>query len=121
MSRRPRTTALICYNDLTAVGALRGLHALGLRVPDDVSVIGFDDIELAPYVEPPLTTVRQDTTQMGEWAVGTLLGLIAEGAPGAIGDEPAKAPTERITVSTVAALDVELRASSSGPTAPSSA
>jgi DNA-binding LacI/PurR family transcriptional regulator len=85
--RRPETTALICYNDLTAVGALRAVHALGMRVPEDVSVVGFDDIELAPYVEPPLTTVRQDTTAMGAWAVDTLLGLIVSqrARPGAAG------------------------------------
>jgi DNA-binding LacI/PurR family transcriptional regulator len=102
LSRRPGTTALICYNDLTAVGALRGLHAMGLEVPADVSVTGFDDIELAPYVEPPLTTVRQDTTLMGEWAVGTLLGLIAEGFSGEGGGHSADtAPTQRIDVEIV--------------------
>jgi DNA-binding LacI/PurR family transcriptional regulator len=76
LRRRPQTTALICYNDLTAVGALRGLRSTGLRVPQDVSVVGFDDIELAPYVDPALTTIRQDTEGIGCWAVDTLLDAI---------------------------------------------
>jgi DNA-binding LacI/PurR family transcriptional regulator len=80
LAERPETTALICYNDLTAVGAMRGARALGRTVPDQLSIVGFDDIELAPYVDPPLTTVRQDTDAMGDWAVSTLLGLIAEHA-----------------------------------------
>jgi DNA-binding LacI/PurR family transcriptional regulator len=99
LKRHPQTTALICYNDLTAVGALRGLHAAGLRVPGDVSVMGFDDIELAPYVDPPLSTIRQDTAQMGAWAVSTLLGLVARGA--SVVAEGAEAPTQRIPVTIV--------------------
>ncbi len=100
LRRRPGTTALICYNDLTAVGALRGVHALGMAVPGDVSIIGFDDIELAPYVEPPLTTIRQDTYAMGEWAVSTLLGLIAEGKTSERPEvaTPPDTPTRRIAV-----------------------
>lgn len=77
LQRRPTTTALICYNDLTAVGALRAMRALGRHVPGDVSVVGFDDIELAPYVVPALTTVRQDVSEMASWAVETLLRLVA--------------------------------------------
>jgi len=81
LTRETGTTALICYNDLTAVGALRGAKALRRAVPADLSVIGFDDIDIAPYVEPPLTTVRQDAGAIGAWAVRTLLGLIADGEP----------------------------------------
>ena len=51
-AREPRPTGLLCYNDLVAVGALRAAKALGLRVPGDLSVIGFDDIPLAAMVEP---------------------------------------------------------------------
>ena len=47
--------------------------ALGRRVPDDVSVVGFDDVDLAAYADPPLTTVAQETAAMGRWAVGRLL------------------------------------------------
>ncbi len=101
LARRPGTTALICFNDLSAVGALRGVHALGMAVPTDISVIGFDDIELAPYMEPSLTTVRQDTGAMAEWAVSTLLVMIADGAAGVgADDDPARVggPPQRIPV-----------------------
>jgi DNA-binding LacI/PurR family transcriptional regulator len=76
LEQAPEVTALACYNDLTAVGALRGVRSAGLRVPEDVTVVGFDDIELAPYVEPSLTTVRQATDEMGRWAVNKLLDLV---------------------------------------------
>lgn len=79
LERWSETTALVCYNDLTAVGAMRAIRSAGLRVPRDVSVVGFDDIELAPYVEPPLTTVRQQTDEIGRWAVDTLIDAIAAG------------------------------------------
>ena len=101
LGSRPETTALICYNDLTAVGALRGARALGRSVPHDLSVIGFDDIELAPYVDPPLTTLRQDTDAMGDWAVSTLLGLIAEDAVGPEEAADGTTPLQRIPVELV--------------------
>lgn len=87
----PEVTALLCYNDLTAVGVMRGLRALGLGVPADVSVVGFDDIEIAPLVEPSLTTVRQSTDEMGRWAVASLFERIDHGreaAAGSIEGEP---------------------------------
>ncbi len=77
LQEHPAATALLCYNDLTAVGAIRGLRALGRGVPGDVSVMGFDDIEIAPYVDPALTTVRQATTRMGRLAVDMLFALLA--------------------------------------------
>jgi DNA-binding LacI/PurR family transcriptional regulator len=79
LAEYPATTALLCYNDLTAVGAIRGLRALGLEVPRDVSVTGFDDIEIAAYVDPSLTTVRQATDEMGRYAVEALFARIAAG------------------------------------------
>ncbi|CAN5795891.1 LacI family DNA-binding transcriptional regulator [soil metagenome] len=99
----PSTTALLCYNDLTAVGALGGLRALGLWIPDDVSVVGFDDIDMAPFVDPPLTTVRQATDVIGRWAVDQLVKAIVSG-------EPSVSVVERVPVrivvrsSTAAAL-----------------
>ncbi len=80
LSRRP--TAVICASDQLAIGLASGLHALGLRVPDDVSLIGFDDIETAKFVIPPLTTVRQDRLQIGVQAAELLLRQLA-GAGGA--------------------------------------
>jgi DNA-binding LacI/PurR family transcriptional regulator len=70
-------TALFCYNDLTALGAMRAAYAAGLRIPQDLSIVGFDDIALAPYFEPPLTTVAQAKREMGEKAVQMVLALLA--------------------------------------------
>jgi len=74
-------TAVFCYNDMTALGALRTARGMGLSVPGDVSLAGFDDIQLAGYFDPPLTTVRQPTRQMGRLAMETLLALFADPAP----------------------------------------
>jgi LacI family transcriptional regulator len=66
-------TALICYNDLSAFGAIRALMDHGLRVPADVSVVGFDDVQSAAYHNPSLTTIRQPLQQMGIVAARILL------------------------------------------------
>jgi LacI family transcriptional regulator/LacI family repressor for deo operon, udp, cdd, tsx, nupC, and nupG len=68
-----RPTAVSCYNDLVAVGLMRALRELGLRVPDDVSVVGFDDIPLAEYLDVPLTSVRVPTFKMGTIAADMLI------------------------------------------------
>ena len=70
-------TGIVAYNDLTAIGALRALRRAGIGVPDAISVIGFDDIELAAWTDPPLTTVRQPTDALGRWAVEHLVDLLA--------------------------------------------
>ncbi len=72
-----RPTAVCCYNDRTALGALRAIHARGLRIPEDISVVGFDDIFLAPYTEPPLTTIRQPMRRMGVLAMESLARLMS--------------------------------------------
>lgn len=69
-------TALFAFNDVTAIGAVLALRAAGLRVPADVSVLGFDDIFAAATHNPPLTTIRQPLRAMGQAAAATLLGLI---------------------------------------------
>src|SRR6202140_816538 len=66
-------TALFAFNDISAMGAIRALREAKLRVPDDVSVVGFDDIQSAAYQNPPLTTVRQPLREMGRIAAETLL------------------------------------------------
>ncbi|HET7457889.1 MAG TPA: LacI family DNA-binding transcriptional regulator [Gemmatimonadaceae bacterium] len=78
-----RATAVTCYNDLVAVGVYRALRELGLRVPDDVSVVGFDDIPLCEYLACPLTTVRVPKFEMGETAARMLVEQIeaAEAIP----------------------------------------
>ena len=70
----PRPTAIVCSNDYAAVGVLRALRERGVRVPGEVSVTGFDDIELAAYTTPPLTTVRVEMYRLGERAVELLTG-----------------------------------------------
>ena len=70
-------SAIFAANDLMAFGAIAAIREAGLRVPDDISVIGFDDIPTAAQFFPPLTTVRQPLHQMGRAAVSTLLALIA--------------------------------------------
>ena len=74
-------TAVFCYNDMTALGVLRAIHARGLRVPADISVVGFDDLFFAPYTQPPLTTVRQPRRKMGQMAFESLWKLMS-------GEEP---------------------------------
>lgn len=75
-----RFTALFAFNDISAMGAVRAFRDAGLRVPDDISVIGFDDIQAAAYLTPRLTTVRQPLRQMGELAAKHLLQRISNGA-----------------------------------------
>jgi DNA-binding LacI/PurR family transcriptional regulator len=66
-------TAFLSFNDIAAIGCIRALHDVGLRVPQDVSVVGFDDIKEAAFQTPSLTTIRQPLHQMGALAVRTLL------------------------------------------------
>ena len=73
----PNVTAIFVANDQMALGALRALHESGRRIPQDVSVVGFDDIPEAPYFTPPLTTVRQDFNEMGRRGLRLLLDAIA--------------------------------------------
>src|SRR5205085_6235613 len=71
---RAGATALFCFNDRMALAAYHGLRAHGLRVPADVSVVGFDDQEfVASYADPPLTTVALPHYAMGEWAARALV------------------------------------------------
>ena len=75
-------TAIICGNDVLAVGALRAARRAGLHVPEDISIIGFDDIDLASTTEPPLTTVRAPHQRMGRAAAEMLLALPEDGESG---------------------------------------
>jgi len=76
LSRHLRPTAIFCYNDMTAIGVLAALKKNGVRVPQDISLIGYDDIHLAQYVDPPLTTIRQPKDEMGQLAARMLLDLV---------------------------------------------
>lgn len=73
LSRGAYFTALVCYDDLAAIGAIRAISDHGLRVPEDISVVGFDDSEGASYHNPSLTTIRQPLHQMGAVAARILL------------------------------------------------
>jgi DNA-binding LacI/PurR family transcriptional regulator len=73
LARSPRPTALICVNDVMAVGALRELRARGLRVPEDVSVTGFDNVTLAQFAVPALTTVHIPREQIGRTICACLM------------------------------------------------
>jgi DNA-binding LacI/PurR family transcriptional regulator len=74
-ARRP-FSAIFCQNDQMAIGATRALREAGQRLPDDISIIGFDDIPLASYFDPPLTTLRQPMRETGERAVQLLVETI---------------------------------------------
>lgn len=76
LSRTRDFTALFAFNDIAAFGAMRALHEAGLRVPDDVSVIGFDDVLSAPFSIPSLTTIRQPLRAMGRAGAECLLNRI---------------------------------------------
>jgi LacI family transcriptional regulator len=82
MGERPEIDAFLCYNDLVAVGALQACAALGCRVPEDIAVVGFDDILLAALVTPPLTTLRSDRRALGAEAVRLLFRTLSGCARG---------------------------------------
>ena len=77
-------TGVFVSNDPMALGVLRALHRRGVHIPDDISVVGYGDIEDAAFYEPPLTTVREDVGEVGRRAIDALLSLMEGGATGAI-------------------------------------
>ncbi|SRR5258706_1264514 len=76
LARKKPFTALFAYNDISAIGAIRAMQEEGLRIPQDVSVVGFDDIQWAAFHSPSLTTVRQPLGKMGQIAAETLIRMI---------------------------------------------
>jgi LacI family transcriptional regulator/LacI family repressor for deo operon, udp, cdd, tsx, nupC, and nupG len=74
---RENVTAAFCFNDMHAVGALMACREAGAAVPGDVSIVGFDDVDTARYVSPPLTTAHQPKLRLGQIAIGMLLRLMA--------------------------------------------
>lgn len=85
LTHHPEVTAVFAYNDLIAMGALRTCQELGRRVPEDLAIVGFDDIPFAQIVSPPLTTIHIDKYELGKQAVTRLLDMLddpdAEFAP----------------------------------------
>jgi LacI family transcriptional regulator len=95
---RPLPDAIFCVNDGVAVGCIEALAERGLRVPDDVSVVGFDDSLAARMCVPQLTTVRQPLRAMGARAVDVLLNRIAKpGTSAAATDKPIVFPVELVS------------------------
>jgi len=91
LAGKSQFTALVSFNDVAAIGAIRALQDAGLRVPEDVSVIGFDDIKAAAYINPSLTTIRQPLADMGRIAAQYILNRLhrTEGFREEIAVEPA--------------------------------
>ncbi|HEU4692832.1 MAG TPA: LacI family DNA-binding transcriptional regulator [Vicinamibacterales bacterium] len=82
LERKHPPTAIFCFNDEMAMGVLETARRRKLRVPDDLSIVGFDDIRFARYLDPPLTTIAQPMRQIGEGTVKLLLQILqGEGAP----------------------------------------
>jgi DNA-binding LacI/PurR family transcriptional regulator len=79
LKSKPLPTAVVCSNDMTAIGVLHKLYRAGLRVPDDLSVIGFDDIRMAQVTIPPLTTVQMSCFELARAAVTALRAHVEEG------------------------------------------
>lgn len=76
LSRKELPTAIFCANDLVAIGAMKAIHEGGLKIPEDIAVIGIDDIDLAAYVRPALSTVRVPKEELGKFAVKILIDRI---------------------------------------------
>ncbi|MET8414195.1 LacI family DNA-binding transcriptional regulator [Streptomyces sp. NPDC005134] len=93
LAERAQFDSVFAHNDISAAGVLRALRAAGRSVPDDIAVVGFDDIPMAEHTEPPLTTVRQPTRQMGETAARLLLSHLGGTATP---DGPVVLPTELV-------------------------
>lgn len=81
LERCPELTALFCLSDVMAIGAIRAIRDLGRRVPEDISVVGYDGIPLSQFSVPRLTTVRQDTQRLAEQGVDILLGSLQRPRP----------------------------------------
>jgi len=88
---KPRPDAVFAANDMMAIGCLLALRDAGVRVPEDMALAGFDDIPIARYISPPLTTIRAQTTELGQQALEELARTI---------EEPRSARAERRTLST---------------------
>ncbi len=80
LSLEQRPSAMICANDSMALGTISSLHQAGIKVPDDISIVGFDDIFIASQITPPLTTVHVPVSEIAECAFNMLLYLI-DGRP----------------------------------------
>jgi LacI family transcriptional regulator len=76
-----RPTAIVCSNDMTAIGVMREAYEQNIRIPDDLSVVGFDDIRLAEFTIPPLTTVQMSQHELAKIAFQALLNEVEDETP----------------------------------------
>ena len=104
LARKKPFTALFAYNDISAIGAIRAIQEEGLRIPHDISVVGFDDIPWAAFNTPSLTTVRQPLIKMGQIAAETVIRMIEQGQEQEYPAEIAIEPTLAVRESTGPAL-----------------
>jgi LacI family transcriptional regulator len=111
VSDAPDTTGVIAYNDLMAIGAMRAIRASGRSVPGDISVVGFDDVAIAAYTDPPLTTIAQAIGELGRWAVERLVERLSDDVAMLNGGEPAS----RLASGTVLPVRLVARGSSGPP------
>lgn len=109
MERAPATTGVFAFNDLMALGALRAADRSGRRVPGELSVVGFDGLQLGVYADPPLTTVAQDVQTMGHLAVESLVALVRRD-PTSAASETTRLPVQLIERGSTAVAPVEIRA-----------
>jgi DNA-binding LacI/PurR family transcriptional regulator len=87
LGRSARPTAVMCSNDMTAIGVMRKSHEAGINIPRDLSVIGFDDIRLAQFVLPPLTTVQMSQAELARLAFNALMTDVERETPAPNGSE----------------------------------
>jgi DNA-binding LacI/PurR family transcriptional regulator len=82
LARDPLPEAVVAFDDVTAYGAIRAIYEAGMRVPDDVAVVGFDDLAVSAFYNPPLTTVKQPVGRLAEALIDYLLEAVERGVPG---------------------------------------
>jgi LacI family transcriptional regulator len=114
MQLRERPTAVLCHNDMTAIGVMRKAYDLGLSIPRDLSVVGFDDIRFAQYMIPPLTTIRMSQTLLAELACNALLAEAKQESPSPHGRE-CDLITDLVLRGTTALAPKESRSAGRGP------
>jgi DNA-binding LacI/PurR family transcriptional regulator len=110
LAREPQASAVFVSNDQMALGLLRAMHEAGRRIPDELSVVGFDDIPEATYFTPPLTTVRQDFGEVGSRALRVLveaIGSLADGSAPPVGSLVAPELVLRASTAAAAAASTE--------------
>ena len=116
-----RPTAILCSNDMTAIGVMHAILGAGLRIPDDFSVIGFDDVHIAQFTFPPLTTIRMSCLDLARGAIAVLCpGLKGQASAAEITNviiptELIVRRTTSIPRDTIQTLKSPMRAASSDP------